>query len=103
MTIVSILSKMAEMNKHFNYTDEDYKKLETALDHASAVCYGRPDQFQYYQNELTIEITKFLLKPYVERQLQSEQNKELVKVNNELSDERRKKLLLALDRVNNAQ
>jgi hypothetical protein len=94
---------MAAMNKYFNYSDEDYKKLETALDHASAVCYGRPDQFQYYQNELNIEIAKFLLKPYVERQLQREQNKALIKVNNELSDERSKKLLLDLDRVNNAQ
>ncbi len=48
----------------YRYTDSDYQELEAALIRAESVAYGRPDQFQYYQNELNKEIAHFLLRPY---------------------------------------
>ena len=48
----------------YEYTENDYKELQEALDRSNMVSFGRPDQFQYYQNELSKHIAAFLLTPY---------------------------------------
>jgi len=48
----------------YKYTDEDYIELEKAYDSANMICNGRPDQFQYHQNQLSYSVAIFLLKPY---------------------------------------
>lgn len=65
----------------YEYTEEDYKELEDALKKTEMVCYGRPDQFQYYQNELSKTIARFLLKPYLHPKIEkeAEDNKVFVK------------------------
>lgn len=52
------------------YTDADYQELEASLMRSDQICYGRPDQFQYYQNELSKALAHFLLKPYRMRLLE---------------------------------
>lgn len=52
------------MNKDYVYSDEDYQSLHESLNDALRIC--RPDEYQYYQNELTMNMAKFLLKPYLE-------------------------------------
>jgi hypothetical protein len=46
----------------YEYSEEDYQKLKEALHKAQSIAYGRPDIFQYYQNELSHHIANFLLK-----------------------------------------
>ena len=58
-----------------DHTDSEYQELEAALMRAVSISHGRPDQFQYYQNELTQHIAYFLLKPYRMKRLQ-ESNKD---------------------------
>jgi len=55
---------MSEEHVCYGYTEQEFKALEEALEKTNLVCYGRPDQFQYYQNELSKTIANFLLKPY---------------------------------------
>lgn len=51
------------MDEKYVYTEKDYEILEEALNKSNQICYGRPDQFQFYQNELTKAIAHFLLLP----------------------------------------
>lgn len=60
-----------------NYTDSEYQELEKTLDNSNFICNRRPDQFQYYQNELTKEIAKFLLKPYWRAKLSKIEKEEI--------------------------
>ena len=53
----------------FQYTDNDYDELDAALNRSNAISHGRPDQYQYYQNELSKYIAHFLLKPYYVKNL----------------------------------
>jgi hypothetical protein len=39
--------------KNFEYTERDYQELEAALMRSDSISYGRPDQYQFYQNELS--------------------------------------------------
>jgi len=41
-----------------------YKKLLENYKKSNLVMYGRPDMFQYHQNELNQSIAEFLLQPY---------------------------------------
>lgn len=54
----------------YQYTDEDYKSLEDALVQSELICNGRPDIYQYYQNQLNKSIARFILKPYFEKEKQ---------------------------------
>jgi hypothetical protein len=60
------------MNIGYQYTKEDYEALKMALLKSNAINYGRPDQFQYYQNELSKAVAIFLLKPYIESMKETE-------------------------------
>ena len=58
----------------FHHTEQDYYELEAALMRSENIVLGRPDQYQYYQNQLSKHIASFLLKPYLlkkEKQLDS--------------------------------
>jgi hypothetical protein len=46
------------------YSEEEFDQLATALRNTEMISCGRPDMFQYYQNELTKHVARFLLKPY---------------------------------------
>lgn len=52
------------MDINENEIFENIKKLEISLKNSQQICNGRPDIYQYYQNELTQEIAKFLIKSY---------------------------------------
>jgi len=52
------------MNKEFNYSSDDYQKLEEFLLRAESISFGSPDQYQFHQNELSKCLAYFLLKPY---------------------------------------
>ena len=52
------------------YTNVEYQELEAALMRAESISHGRPDQFQFYQNELAHHLAYFLLKPYKMKKLQ---------------------------------
>ena len=52
------------------YLDTEYQELEAALMRAVSISHGRPDQFQFYQNELTRHLAHFILKPYRMKKLQ---------------------------------
>jgi hypothetical protein len=68
--------KNGERMDEYKYTDEDYKELEKAHMNSNLICYGRPDQFQYYQNELSQAIATFIMKPYqYKNQKKEEENK----------------------------
>jgi hypothetical protein len=62
-----------------DYTDNDYDELEAALFRSQAIKYGSPDQYQYYQNELSKHIATFLLKPYLKSKIK-------LKIKDEQSD-----------------
>lgn len=64
------------MNQEFKYTDEHYEALGIALNNSNLISCGRPDQFQYYQNELSKAIANFLLIPYWEKQNKKQQKDE---------------------------
>lgn len=49
----------------YEYKDDDYIKLEKALDRANFVC--KPDEYQCRLNDLSREIAEFLLEPYYEK------------------------------------
>lgn len=53
------------MKKDFKYSGEDYTELLEALSGCERIC--RPDEFQYYHNELSKVIAYFLLKPYYDQ------------------------------------
>ena len=57
------------MSEEFKYKDEDYDRLQEAFTKTNQICYGRPDQFQFYQNELSKAIAYFLLLPYYHQKL----------------------------------
>jgi len=61
------------MDEEYVYTDKDFQDLQEALDKSNMICYGRPDQFQYYQNELSKNIARFLLLPYLEKRKKNEE------------------------------
>jgi hypothetical protein len=62
--------------KNFEYTENDYQELEAALMRSNAVSYGRPDQYQYYQNELSKHIASFLLRPYRMKKMEEKKNQD---------------------------
>lgn len=63
-------------NNKFNYSECDYDELEAALMRAESVSHGRPDQYQYYQNELSRHLAYFLLKPYKMSKLKKDDSDE---------------------------
>ena len=63
------------MINKYKYSDEDYEELETALSRSEMISFGRPDQFQYYQNELSKCIARFLLKPYLAEKIKETDEK----------------------------
>ena len=54
------------------YTEEAYQELEAALIRSQSMAFGRPDQYQFYQNELSQHIASFLLYPYRMRKINKE-------------------------------
>jgi hypothetical protein len=54
-------------------TEQQYQQLAEALARAEGVQFGRPDMFQYFQNELSKAVARFVLAPYLQ-QLQEKQN-----------------------------
>ncbi len=56
------------MTERYVYAEKDYEALQEALYRSNDVRYARPDQFQYYQNQLSQSIANFLLIPYWESQ-----------------------------------
>lgn len=52
--------------------DKDYQDLMESLRQANSIANGRPDHFQYQQNQLLRDVVNFLLKPYLERKLNEE-------------------------------
>ena len=65
------------MTEEFVYTASDFQELEASLMRSESIGFGRPDQFQYYQNELTKDIATFLLRPYRKRRME-QRKKEIV-------------------------
>lgn len=57
------------MNEEFKYCDADYDRLQDMLNKSNQIAYGRPDQFQFYQNELSKAVAYFLLLPYYHKKL----------------------------------
>jgi hypothetical protein len=47
-----------------NHISEDFQDLHEALLNCERICNGRPDIYQYYQNELSKTLARFILKPY---------------------------------------
>lgn len=60
------------MTEPYTYTEKDYQDLQEALDNSNRVSCGRPDQYQYYQNELSKAIANFLLLPFWDSQKNEE-------------------------------
>lgn len=50
----------------YKYTEDDYERLDAALNLTQTICNGQPDIYQYHQNNLAKAIASFLLKPYKE-------------------------------------
>lgn len=50
------------------FNEEEYKTLNEALARTEAVSLGRPDMFQYFQNELSKTIARLILAPFYQQQ-----------------------------------
>ena len=51
------------------YSDNSYQVLEAALLRAESAAHRSPDQYQYYQNELTKHMACFLLLRYKQKKM----------------------------------
>lgn len=57
------------------FTPEQYAQLAEALARAESVQFGRPDMFQYFQNELSKIVARLVLSPYL-KQLEEKKNEQ---------------------------